>query len=93
MKYDKEVLTINDILTSLDNFDNKEKIINAIKQSLYDIETDWHHEEYLKQQLATYKQKEEKIKEYCETIKEKYKFFHESNTTDVSAILEIIGGE
>lgn len=63
MKYDKEVLTINDILTALDNFDNKEEIINAIKQSLYDIETDWHNEEYLKQQLQAYKDKEEKTKQ------------------------------
>lgn len=66
MKYDKEVLTINDILTALDNFDNKEEIINAIKQSLYDIETDWHHEEYLRHQLQSYKQKEDKIRELIE---------------------------
>lgn len=64
MKYDKEVLTINDILTALDNFDNKEEIINAIKQSLYDIETDWHNEEYLRHQLQSYKAKEDKLREY-----------------------------
>lgn len=63
MKYDKEVLTINNILTALDNFDNKEEIINAIKQSLYDIETDWHNEEYLERQLQAYKDKEDKLRE------------------------------
>ena len=50
MEYDKEVTTITDILKALDKFDNKEEIIEAIKPSLYDIETDWHMEQCLREQ-------------------------------------------
>lgn len=47
--YDKEVSTITDILKALDKFDNKDEIVNAIKGSLYDIETDWHTEDILRE--------------------------------------------
>ena len=51
IEYDKEVTTITDILNALDKFDNKAEIVDAIKQSLYDIETDWHTEQYFREML------------------------------------------
>ena len=40
MKYDKEVQTITDILNALEQFGNKDEIIEAIKPSLYAIEVE-----------------------------------------------------
>lgn len=67
-EYDKEVTTITDILKALDKFENKEEIIEAIKRSLYDIETDWHMEDLLRIQLQAYKEKEDKLREYCKEL-------------------------
>ena len=52
ISYDKEVTTITDILRALDKFDNKAEIVDAIKQSLYDIETDWHTEQYFREIIS-----------------------------------------
>lgn len=60
IEYDKEVQTITNILKALDKFENKEEIIEAIKPSLYDIETDWHTEQFYREQAIEYKQKLEK---------------------------------
>ena len=51
-EYDKEVQTITDILNALEQFDNRDEIIEAIKPSLKDIETDWHMEEYYRNKVA-----------------------------------------
>lgn len=68
MEYDKEVTTITDILQALDRFDNKEEIVEVIKPSLYDIETDYHTEELFRQELDKYKAKEKELRELCKKV-------------------------
>lgn len=59
IEYDEEVTTITDILNALDKFDNKAEIVDAIKQSLYDIETDFHAEQLLREILYNKRAKED----------------------------------
>ena len=73
MKYETSVPTITDILNALNCFENKDEIIKEIKQSLYDIETDYHMEEFYRNRVAdlqielqAYKDKEDKLKEFIE---------------------------
>ena len=61
--YDKRVTTITDILNALDKFDNKKEIVEAIKSSLYDIETDWHTEEFYRQECFRLNNKIKELKE------------------------------
>lgn len=45
------------------------------------------------QELSIANDKLKKIEEYCESTKEKYKYYNECNTTDVRVISKIIKGE
>lgn len=49
--------------------------------------------EKLQQELSIANDKLKKIDKYCESTKEKYKYYNECNTTDVRVISKIIKGE
>ena len=97
MEYDKEVQTITDILNALEQFSNKNEIIEAIKPSLYDIETDWHTEEFyrnrvafLELQLEAYKDKEDKLREYINNEKNSYYEKDEDNAIKIITLTKFL---
>lgn len=63
IEYDKDVLTITEILRAIDKFENKNEIIEALKDVFSVIETDWHMEDYYRNELFKYQVKEDKNNE------------------------------